>query len=193
MPASAHEVGRQVGANRYLKRIFYGNDTPYRPAVTAELPGQWCFQVVLDYGEHSLADPQPAEATSWPCRPDPFSTYRPGFEVRTYRTCRRILMFHQFPAELKAAAVLVASTDFRYSFDSAPADPQLPVCSLLTSVTRTGYVSAPDGSSYQAGQLPPLELGYTPLAVSHIQQVASPDRLEGLTGDFARPSPVGRP
>ena len=25
----------------------------------------------------------------WPCRPDPFSTYRSGFEVRTYRPCRR--------------------------------------------------------------------------------------------------------
>ena len=28
----------------------------------------------------------PAESAAWPCRPDPFSTYRSGFEVRTYRT-----------------------------------------------------------------------------------------------------------
>jgi RHS repeat-associated protein len=182
--AAAHELGRQVGANRYLKRIFYGNDSPYRPAVSTELPGQWCFQVVLDYGEHDLADPQPAEATTWLCRPDPFSTYRPGFEVRTYRTCQRILMFHQFPAELNAAAILVGSTDLGYSSDTAVPDSGVPVYSLLTSATRTGYVSTPGGSGYQTGQLPPLELSYTPLSVSDVLHVAGPDSLENLIGDF---------
>jgi hypothetical protein len=28
-------------------------------------------------------------------RPDAFSTYRAGFEVRTQRLCRRVLMFHR--------------------------------------------------------------------------------------------------
>ena len=28
---------------------------------------------------------------------DPFSSYRSGFEVRTYRLCQRVLMFHHFP------------------------------------------------------------------------------------------------
>ena len=35
----------------------------------------------------------------WACRHDPFSSYRAGFEVRTYRLCRRVLMFHHFPDE----------------------------------------------------------------------------------------------
>jgi len=36
----------------------------------------------------------------WDIRPDPFSSCRAGFEVRTYRLCRRTLMFHHFAAEL---------------------------------------------------------------------------------------------
>ena len=49
---------------------------------------------------------------AWPCRPDPFSTYRAGFEVRTYRLCRRVLMFHHFPDEAGVGAdCLVRSTD----------------------------------------------------------------------------------
>ena len=40
-----------------------------------------------------------AIAGDWLCRHDPFSSYRAGFEVRTYRLCQRVLMFHHFPDE----------------------------------------------------------------------------------------------
>jgi len=69
---------------------------------------------VVDYGEHDLAAPTPAEAMPWAIRPDPFSSYRATFEVRTYRLCRRVLMFHRF-AELGATPCLVRSTDFTYA------------------------------------------------------------------------------
>jgi hypothetical protein len=42
------------------------------------------FEVVLDYGEHDAEAPTPRESASWPSRPDAFSSYRAGFEVRTY-------------------------------------------------------------------------------------------------------------
>ncbi len=180
---TAGELGRQVGANRYLKRICYGNDTPYLPAAGGGLPSQWCFQVVFDYGEHDQADPQPAESAAWPARPDPFSTYRPGFEVRTYRTCRRILMFHQF-AELGADAVLVRSTDLAYSTDSASADPALPRYTMLSSVTQTGWVRRADGGGYDTAQLPPLQLGYSALAIDGTQQAPGPQELANVTAAF---------
>ena len=41
----------------------------------------------------------------WPARRDPNSVYRSGFEVRTYRLCRRVLMFHRF-SELGGAALV---------------------------------------------------------------------------------------
>ena len=41
-----------------------------------------------------------------------------GFEVRTYRLCQRVLMFHHFPDEnLGTPDCLVRSTDFTYSYE----------------------------------------------------------------------------
>jgi hypothetical protein len=182
VPAAASEQGRRVGANRYLKHIRYGNETPYRPAQSTAVPTQWCFQVVLDYGEHNASAPTPAEDVSWACRPDPFSTYRAGFEVRTYRTCHRILMFHQFPGELGAAAVAVRSTDLAYLPGHQPADLRLPFYSQLGSVTQTGWVATPSG--YQTAALPPVEFQYSPLAVHDTVQAIAPGDIANLTGDF---------
>jgi RHS repeat-associated protein len=181
VPQSAGELGRQTGANRYLKRIYYGNDTPYRPAAGGGLPAQWCFQVVFDYGEHAPANPLPAESAAWPCRPDPFSTYRPGFEVRTHRTCRRILMFHQL-AELGPDPVLVRSTDLAYSTGSA--DAARPAYTMLAAVTQTGWVRLADGSGYDTAQLPPLQLGYSALVIDGTQQVPGPPSTENFTAAF---------
>jgi RHS repeat-associated protein len=183
VPAIGSEAGRVVGANRYLKHIFYGNDTPYLPAQNPALPTQWCFQVVFDYGEHNLDTPTPAEDTTWPCRPDPFSVYRAGFEIRCYRTCRRILMFHQFP-ELapNAQPVMVRSTDLGYR---SAGDPSLPVYTQLGSVTQTGWVRSADAETgYLTAQLPPVEFGYAPLTVDGSLLNAEPGDLGGLPGDF---------
>jgi hypothetical protein len=57
------------------------------------------FEVVFDYGDHDEHAPRPEPDRAWPCCPDPFSTCRPGFEIRTYRRCHRVLMFHHFPGE----------------------------------------------------------------------------------------------
>ncbi len=184
VPVAAHEAGRLVGANRYLKTISYGNDTPYLPAVGqpgSAVPTQWDFLLVVDYGDHDPSDPQPAEATSWPCRPDPFSTYRSGFEVRTYRTARRFLMFHQFP-ELGGDPVLVRSTDLGYAASADPAS-GLPVHTLLNSVTRTGWYRPAGQSGYQTRQLPPLELGYSAFKLGTQLRTADPGSLENVTGD----------
>jgi RHS repeat-associated protein len=180
VPNVAGQGNRVVTANRYLKRVLYGNDTPY--ASGEALPSQWCFELVLDYGEHDLEDPTPDAESTWPCRPDPFSTYRSGFEVRTCRTCRRLLMFHQM-AELGETPVVVRSTDLGYRTSDTPGDPALPSLSMLTSVTQTGWVPASRGG-YQTEQLPALELGYIPLAVGQTLQTADPESLENLAGAF---------
>ncbi|WP_369230800.1 SpvB/TcaC N-terminal domain-containing protein [Streptomyces sp. R21] len=138
-----------ASANRYLKRIHYGlKDIEDRTS--------FGFQVVLDYGEHDDRTPTPQEVRPWPARADPFSSRRSGFEIRTERLCRRILMFHQFP-ELAPDPVLVSSTDLTYQED--------PATSKLTAVTRRGY--APSASGDQASTaLPALEFTYTERTVS---------------------------
>ena len=76
----------------------------------------------------------------WKARVDPFSTYRAGFEVRTYRLCQRVLMFHHFPDELGTPDYLVRSTDFTYSYEDNPTDARNPIYSFLDSVSQSGYV-----------------------------------------------------
>jgi Salmonella virulence plasmid 65kDa B protein len=150
--------------HRYIKDVLYGNRTPYFPDLTAAEPVpqpiDWCFQLVFDYGEHDLGVPLPQDtAASWSCRLDPFSTYRSCFEVRTYRLCRRVLMFHHFPQDPNVGLdCLVRSTDLQHASTASP-DPTQPFYSYLLSATQTGY--ARQGAGYLARSLPPLEFEYS--------------------------------
>lgn len=177
VPLAANETGRTVGANRYLKRIRYGNQTPYQ-ATSAAPPTDWCFELVVDYGEHDPDAPTPAEGRPWDYRPDPFSSYRSCFEIRTSRRCRRFLMFHKF-AELGPHPVLVRSTDLTYH--GLAADPALPSYSLLSAITQTGWTGGGDGS-YTRASLPPTTLGYTPLRIDHTQHVADGRTMQNVRG-----------
>ena len=101
-------------ANRYLKRIKYGN-LPSRLTQPDLTQATWLFELVFDYGEHDNTIPLPNEAHPWLSRHDPFSSYRSCFEVRTYRLCQRVLMFHHFPNETNVGPnCLVRSTDIVY-------------------------------------------------------------------------------
>lgn len=166
--AQAHEAQRTDAVRatqRYLKTIRYGNAQPYFPAWAADgaetpLPTNWLFEIVLDYGDHALDVPIPTPDRAWPVRPDPFSTYRAGFEVRTYRRVERVLAFHHFPNENEVGAnCLVNSTDLAYSDQRAPTDPRNPIYTFLVSVTRTGYRR--QGNGYLRASLPPLEFEYS--------------------------------
>ncbi|MCC6140601.1 MAG: toxin [Nitrospira sp.] len=168
----AHERNRIRTANRYVKRIKYGNRVSR--LVQPDLrQAEWLFEVVLDYGDHDVGAPLRDEPDKpWPVRRDPFSSYRAGFEVRTYRLCRRVLMFHHF-SELGAMPCLVRATDFHHD--------QGPVASLLTSVTQSGYQRNSDGT-YRKKSLPPIEFTYSEAVIEeHVRDVDSAS-LENLPG-----------
>ena len=169
--------------NRYLKRVFYGNRVPYLPdlsaAAEAPLPTDWCFELVFDYGEHDLSNPVPQEATVWNCRLDAFSTYRPTFELRTYRLCRRVLVFHNFPADTNVSLnCLVRSTDLSHAAPAAE-DPTRPFYSYLLSATQTSY-SRNGASDYVSKSLPPLEFEYTVATVDETVRDIDPESLQNL-------------
>ena len=170
-----HEVNRSVGAQRYLKHVRYGNATPYYPdplnAASLELPARWYFQVVFDYGEHDLARPGLEEDVTWAARADPFSSYRAGFEIRSHRLCRRVLMFHEFP-ELGATPCLVRSTDFTH--DAGP------VATFLRAVRQTAYRRNPADLSYSSRSMPPAEFTYSEAQIDDSVQVVAGDALENL-------------
>jgi Salmonella virulence plasmid 65kDa B protein len=165
--AQVHERNRTVesrSANRHLKRIQYGNQTPRQPDEDLSLRRDWMFEVVFDYGEHDLINPTPIDSGVWTVRNDPFSSYRSGFEVRTYRLCKRVLMFHHFPKEEGVGEdCLVRSTDFTYSYEQNPINVRNPIYSLLLSVKMVQHLlcgcsicdknSQPNGI---ASSIPPL-------------------------------------
>jgi hypothetical protein len=184
--SQSNERNRNVlgrSANRYLKHVYYGNRTPYLPDPTAAseapLPSDWCFELVLDYGEHDLLNPVPQDTGApWTCRLDPFSAYRSTFEVRTYRLCRRALMFHHFPAAANVGAdCLVHSTDLAHATPGS-LDPSQPFYSYLLSATQTGY--SRNGTGYTSAALPPLEFAYTQATVDETVRDVDPESLRNL-------------
>lgn len=160
----------ELQAQRYLKRIKYGNQTPF-------VAGDWLFEVVLDYGEHGEAqgeqlDISPDAVRPWPARRDTFSTCRAGFELRTRRLCRRVLMFHRF-AELGVDPYLVASTDFEHD--------EQPELTRLVGVTQRRYRKDAQTGFYEVASLPQLEFDYSEAKVDRkLHVVKDPATLRNL-------------
>jgi RHS repeat-associated protein len=193
--AKAHERNRTVASRsvqRYVKRIRYGNHLPYFPALKDDAPwpeppdasardgsNAWHFEVVFDYGEHEANAPRPNDAGRWPARKDPFSSYRAGFEVRTYRMCHRVLMFHHLPGEVGVGReCLVRSSDFTYSDEVDPTDVRNPVYTFLRAVSQTGYRR--NNGGYDRRSLPPVEFEYTEPVVQEAVEQVDPQNLEHL-------------
>jgi len=164
--AVLHERGRGDAAspartaNRHLKRICYGAAAPLLDATgrrpdflaPAQVEGPWLFEAVFDYGEHDSDAPAPGDTAPWAVRSDPLSSYRGGFELRTYRLCRRMLMFHHFPGEPDVGAdCLVSSLALAYD--------ESPQASVLVGAARQGHRRQAGG--YLTRALPPVEFEYT--------------------------------
>lgn len=195
----AHESNRSDNsrtANRYLKRILYGHFEPYYPVLSENDPWpippggsptkiesedpKWHFEAVFDYGDHSSSDSlTPNEDQNWQPRADPFSSFRAGFEIRTYRLCQRMLMFHHFPDEPDVGEnCLVRSTDFNYAYEEIDAKPN-PIHTVLNSVTQSGYKKTA-GNGYQKKSLPPLEFEYSQPTISEKIIEVDAESLENL-------------
>ncbi|HNC98582.1 MAG TPA: SpvB/TcaC N-terminal domain-containing protein, partial [Myxococcota bacterium] len=145
----------------YLKRVFYGNTTPFVD------DNNWLFELVFDYGEHpggpTTSPPVPPSHTGgaredvdgddgvWDTRLDIFSSFRSRFDVRCYRLCKRVLLYHRFddPSGVDEPT-LVRSTDFSYA-DSETA-------TTLTSVVLRGWRS--DGGTWTTEAMPALSFTY---------------------------------
>jgi hypothetical protein len=168
------ERRRAATVQRYLKSVRYGNSSPLE--LTPEtLAGRrpdslrWHFQVVFDYGDHGAAErPGFIPDQLWPARRDPFSSCRAGFEIRTYRLCRRILSFHDFP-EFGDVPTLVGVLTLTHEEDEAG--------STVRQISYTGYRN--EGS---ARHLPPLRLNYSPAATSIGFEPAPPETQENVPG-----------
>ncbi|MDR3430363.1 MAG: SpvB/TcaC N-terminal domain-containing protein [Rouxiella aceris] len=95
---------RNAGRERYLVQVNYGNILPQASLFALDssplADNQWLFHLVLDYGERTDNPTQPPEYqpdqnSHWRVRADCFSRFEYGFERRTRRLCRQILMYHR--------------------------------------------------------------------------------------------------
>jgi len=138
--------------NLYVEKILYGNKTPYKKfgnSFPAE--NDYMFQTVFDYGEYDTNAPY-SKIREWDFRTDPFSDYKPGFEIRTTRLCNRVLLFHFFN-ELPGGMALVKSVNFEYDLISQED------FTFLKSITAFGYIKQANGT-YTHKNLPALEFEY---------------------------------
>lgn len=147
-----------ISRQRYIKSIKYGNSAPCRDLQDWDVlawPEEWTFEVVFDYGEHQAESPGTASTQSWPARKDAFSQGHPGFELRTYRLCRRILMFHHFPKETGVLESLVSSTELTYN--------ETEHGTFLSRYVMKGHTLVQPGSEmgYLSESLPPWTFEYT--------------------------------
>ena len=189
-----HEKNRfnnyQSISNKYLKRIKYCNSKAYyidekRPyeiqfPQVEETETDHHFELVLDYGEHNLDVPTPKEEFDWKARKDAFSTYRAGFEIRNYRLCSRILMFHKFPELNNGNPTLVRSLDFEHSTSNEQAEQHILSTELtyLTGITQKGYVIKE--GKYSSKSLPQITFDYHRLNWNTDVKEVSRDNLAGL-------------
>ncbi|SDA19794.1 RHS repeat-associated core domain-containing protein [Nitrosospira sp. Nsp18] len=148
-----YDVNRSLHAKKYIQSIQYGN---YFSGQLSEAE-KFAFEVVFDYGEYDLtgldkpgSDPY-RPVREWAERSDPFSRYRSGFEIRTLRLCRGVLVFHTFD-ELGSDPCLVKALQLAHD--------QTPVFSFLKSAIQTGYRINQDGS-YACQSLPAAEFDYS--------------------------------
>lgn len=174
-----HEHNRSY-TQAYIRRILYGNTPknldaarkvgPIRTATDHANPLEtrerhYLFEVLFDYettaenlniaDDHSH-DTEHTVPGNWPVRENPLSSFRSGFEIRTLRRCRRVLMRHHFKEGELVGAPLVKSTDFQYTINP---DTQL---SFLTSATVSGYRKDPnDSQQYLKRDLPPVTFKYS--------------------------------
>jgi hypothetical protein len=191
-----HRVPADRTAAVHPKRICYGNRVSALVDPELKDPG-WMFEVVFDYGEHNDDDPRSDDAGDWEVRPDPFSVYRAGFEVRSYRRCRRVLIFHHFSGEPEVGAdCLVRSLELAYlqpwQTQAGVSATHVPAWSLLTSVTERGYRRAatgetPDAGPYVMRELPPVEFTYGLPEFHEEVREADGARLAHLPAGLATP------
>ncbi len=168
VPDTLSETNRMHTAQRYLQRVCYGNATPW---VVNDFPqdldtianAQWHFEVVFDYGEYTdaLNSDDPYTPThNWLARADAFSRYDAGFELRTHRLCRNVLLFHRF-VELDTDATNLADATPRLTQRVTLNYDENATLTRLSSVSSSGYRYQAATNDYQSLSLPAVDFGYT--------------------------------
>lgn len=168
VPNEVYEKNRIGNCTQtYLKKILYGNKATYYPGDAIPAENDFMFRVVFDYGEHDTTVPIPQtvfnEVNTWTSRKDAFSDHRPGFELRTYRRCKRVMMFHCFsPQELPISPYLTQSLELFYDedLDFSGSGKKETGFSYLIRARQNGHKWNAAANRYDTKSMPEIEISY---------------------------------
>ncbi len=163
-------------SQKYPEKILYGNTTPLKPDKAIPNNNKWLFETAFDYGNYSENTNNTNLPTrDWKNRKDPYSTYSPGFEIRTYRLCRRVLMFHHFD-ELLTPASLVGVLNCSYD-EKEPG-------TTLTALSYSGIRKDLITGVYSEKALPALKFNYTEPSLNNTFQGVVKETNQNLPQGF---------
>jgi RHS repeat-associated protein len=156
--------------NRYLKKVSYGNKNMCTPSFCqSNYTDGFYFDLVFDYGEENNIPLTPfqegiaSEQSEWAARKDAFSNYKAGFEIRTYRLCQKVLMYHSIESDTPE---LVKSTELHYDTTKA--------FTLLKKVIHCGHDDA------EKAEMPALEFSYSEAIVGEKMEQVDESQLRNL-------------
>lgn len=171
-------------SNLYLAGVYWANVAPAAHFLlpvgndpVAANAADWLCALQFDYGERGTPTDQPppyqaATGARWLGRPDCFSHWHYGFEVRTRRLCRDILLYHRtglLAGETDATPALVTRLHLTHELSG--------VASGLSSAQIMAYEA--DGTRIS---MPPVEFTLSqpdPLPDTPAQWTVRPD-LDGF-------------
>ncbi len=161
--------GNITYTNLYLEKVLYGNKTPYKKFGDAfPIDSDYIFSTVFDYGTLKAID-SVEKVNDWDFRLDAFSEYKSGFEIRTTRLCKRVLLYHHFSAPNEYEG-LVKSLNFEYDTTTQQD------FTFLKSITAFGYIKQNNGT-YTQKNLPAIEFEYQKHEWNKDVKSISPDNL----------------
>ncbi|QKD68218.1 SpvB/TcaC N-terminal domain-containing protein [Proteus terrae] len=174
---------KNANTQRYLEKVYYGNPVGERAFSCTKtdntLPKNALFTLVFDYGERDSAlatYPQWQSNSAWALRKDCFSLFHYGFELRTRRLCRQVLMYHRLESLEKQTPLaeipeLVARLTLTYD-ESASG-------TVLVSAQKSAFNNNKDAQSLVT--LPPVKFDWQMVGATKQAQWQSLEELASFT------------
>ena len=149
IPDTIYNAGRDFASQRYPDKIQYANYFITENSVQEE---HFAFEIIFDYGQLNKTDPD-APPGQWRARPDPFSSYKSGFELRTARLCYGIYLRHCLTEEFNGIPFTTAALLPEYN--TAPVSG----FSMVKNIFKRGY-RIQQGRPLWIADTPVMELSY---------------------------------
>src|SRR5690606_23160946 len=134
---------------------------------------------IFDYGEYEHRRYYSNRNTLnqyWTTRLDPFSTYHAGFEIRTYRICKRLLLYTHLDSDLSSKGSLTGIFECVYR--------ERELGTLLEKIKYTGVRKDLNTGNFSESQLPELSFQYTEAQLGKVVKGVVQETSENIPYGF---------